>query len=100
LGSALLAGVTYWLFRPLGIYLLFLAMLQLADTTDVYRQKRIEKLDRRDREIQMARKIAEIEHDHRPELEIVRIAQPPHRPRSAPDTGSFEARWHGVLTRR
>jgi hypothetical protein len=69
-----------------------------VDTTDVYKQRRIEKLDRRDREIQMGIKIAEIEHDHRPELEIVRIARPPHRPRSAPDMASFEARWQQVLT--
>jgi hypothetical protein len=99
LGSALLAGVTWWLFPPLGIYLFFLAVLQIVDTTDVYRQKRIEKLDRRDREIQMTIKIAELEHDHRPELEIVRIARPLNRPRSAPDAVNFETRWRQVLTR-
>jgi hypothetical protein len=99
LASTLLAGVTWWLFPPLGIYLFFLAVLQIVDTTDVYRQKWIEKLDRRDREIQMAIKIAEIEHSHRPELEIVRIARPPHRPRSAPDAANFETRWQQVLTR-
>ncbi len=95
--SALFACAMFWLLPPLGMYLFLLAALQFVDTTDVYRQKRIEKLDRRDREIQMAIKIAEIEHDHRPELEVVRIARPPHRPRS-PDTASFEARWQQVLT--
>jgi hypothetical protein len=99
-GSALFAGVICWLFRPLGIYLFFLAVLQFVDTTDVYKQRQIEKLNRRDREIEMAIKIAEIEHDHRPELEIVRVARPQNRPRSAPDTAKdsdFNTRWKNVL---
>lgn len=59
-GSAVIAYGLYLLFPPLGIYLFGMAAMQFLDATDTYRARRIEKLDRADREIQSEIKAAEL----------------------------------------
>ena len=96
LGSTLIATVCLWLFSPLAVYLYILAGLQMLDATDTYHKRRIEKLDRSDREISLEIKTNEYENDHRPKLEIVRIAKPPVRT-AANQESDFNERWQKVL---
>jgi hypothetical protein len=74
LGSALIAIGCLWLFPLLGVYLYVLASLQMMDATDTYRARRIEKLDRRDQEIEMESKTAELELSYRGPLDLVHSA--------------------------
>ena len=97
IGSGFIAYGLYRLFPPLGVYLFIMAAMQFLDTTDSYRAKRVEKLNRSDREIQMKIKTAEAEGSYRGPLEIVRIAKPSRRTRSSEETDQFEARWKKVL---
>ena len=97
LGSALIATGCLWLCPALGVYLYILAGLQMLDATDTYRARRIEKLDRRDREIDMEIKTAELESGYRGPLDIVRIAAPPRQIRTPEQEARFETRWQKVL---
>jgi hypothetical protein len=97
LGSALIATGCWWLCPAMGVYFYILAGLQMLDATDTYRARRVEKLDRRDREIDMEIKTAELEYGYRGPLEIVRIATPAQRMRTPEQESRFEARWQKVL---
>jgi hypothetical protein len=61
--------------HPVGIYLFSMAALQFLDTTDTYRDRRVEKLNRRDREIDMEIKTAELEDSYREPLETERASR-------------------------
>jgi len=97
LGSALIATGCLWLCPSLGVYLYILAGLQMLDATDTYRARRIDKQDRRDREIDMEIKTAELESGYRGPLDIVRIAAPPRQIRTPEQEARFETRWQKVL---
>ena len=97
LGSGLIAYGFFRVSHPVGIYLFSMAALQFLDTTDTYRDRRNEKLNRRDREIDMEIKTAELEDGYREPLEIVRVAKPASRARRAEEAEQFEARWKNVL---
>ena len=87
----------YRLFPPLGIYLFLMAAMQFVDAQDSYRTRRVEKLDHRDREIDLDNKTDELENRQREPLEIVRVATPPKRTRLPELEAEFEARWKKVL---
>ena len=97
IGSGLLAYGAYRLLPPLGIYLFLMAACQLVGTTDYYRADRVEKLNRRDREIQLKIKNAELEDAYRGPLGIVRVAKPSQRMRLSEENALFETRWKNVL---
>jgi hypothetical protein len=56
-----------------------------------------EKLNRRDREIEMEIKIAQLKHTYHGPLDIVRIAVPTQRLRTPEQEARFESRWKSVL---
>jgi len=97
LGSALIATGCWWLCPAMGVYFYILAGLQMLDATDTYRARRVEKLDRRDREIDMGIKTAELEASHHGPLDVVRIATPPQRTRPPDQEARFESRWRKIL---
>jgi hypothetical protein len=97
IGSALMAYGFYRLFPPLGIYLFIMAAIQFIATTDSYRNERIEKLNRADREIQMSIKADELEFTQRGPLDIIRVPPAPKRVRHHEHEAMFVARWSNVL---
>ena len=97
IGSGLIAYGFYRLSQPLGIYLFTMAAIQFLHATDMRRDERTEKLDRRDREIEMEIKTDELEGSHRGPLAIVRIPKPPKRTRAPEQEAEFESRWQKVL---
>jgi hypothetical protein len=97
LGSGLIAYGCYRLSHPLGIYLFGMAVVQFLDAPDNYHKCEVEKLDRRDREIEMQIKSTEMENSHHAPLDIVRIATPRRRMRTSEQEAQFEARWQKVL---
>jgi hypothetical protein len=97
LGSGLIAYGFYRLFPPMGIYLFAVAAMQLLDAADADSTRESEGLDRRDREIEMEIKTAELEHRYRGPLDIVCMAAPPKRVRSPEKEAAFETRWKNVL---
>ena len=97
LGSGLIAFGVFCLFRALGIYLFLLTAMQFLYAADCYRSNRIEKINRKDREIHMDIKTAELEQGNRAGLDMVRIAKPSQRMRRLEETEQFEARWKKVL---
>lgn len=97
IGSGLIAYRLFRLFPPLGIYLFIMAGMQFLEATDAYRARRIEKLNRSDREIHMRIKTAELEESYRGPLDIVRIAPPSKRTRTPEQDALFHARWQRVL---
>jgi hypothetical protein len=97
LGSGLLAYGFYRLYQPVGLYLFSMAAMQFLTALDTRRERRVKAMDRRDREIDMEIKTAELEeHDHGP-LDMVRIAPPPKRTRLPEQEARFEIRWQKVL---
>jgi Ribonuclease G/E len=60
----------------------------------------IEKLNRRDREIELANKVARIENDQRGGVDIVRIAKGSQWTDRTEEIEQFEARWKNVLKSR
>ena len=100
LGSGLIAYGFFRLAHPLGIYLFGMAFSQFVNTPDDRHKRRIEKLDRRDREMELESKIAHIENDRRGPLDIVRVAKPSQRTRRIEEIEQFEARWKNVLKSR
>ena len=97
-GSGLIAYGCYRFGGPaLGIYLFGMAFSQLAPSSDGSFNRQIEKLDRRDREIELENKIARIENDQHGSWDIVRIAKPSRQIRRIEEVEEFEARWKKVL---
>jgi hypothetical protein len=97
-GSGLVAYGFYRFGGPaLGIYLFGMALSQLAHASDGGLQRETEKLDRRDREIELENKIARIENDQHGSWDVVRIAKPSQKPRRPEEIEQFEARWKKVL---
>jgi hypothetical protein len=97
LGSGLVAYGIFCLFHALGIYLFLLTAMQFLYAADCYRSNRIEKINRKDREILMDIKTAELEQSNHAGLDMVRIAKPSQRARRPEETEQFEARWKKVL---
>jgi hypothetical protein len=95
--SGLIAFGVFRLFHALGIYLFILTALQFMSAVDCYRDNRLDKINRKDREILMDIKTAELENDRQPQLEIVRIAKPASRTRPPEETAQFNARWEKIL---
>ena len=99
LGSGLIAYGVFHFARPLGIYLFGMALSQFAHMPNKYKHE-IEKLNRRDREIELANKVARIENDQRGGLDIVRIAKGSQWMDRTEEIERFEARWKNVLKSR
>ncbi len=94
--NGLIAFGVFKLFHALGIYLFILTALQFGYTSNYFDSKKIDKIDRRDREILLEIKTDEYEGDRQPQLEIVRIAKPPVRT-SVNEESAFNQRWKKVL---
>jgi hypothetical protein len=94
--NGLIAFGVFKLFHALGIYLFILTVIQFAYTSRYYDSKKIDKIDRRDREILLEIKTGEYENDHQPQLEIARIAKPPVRT-TANQESAFNERWQKIL---
>lgn len=98
LGSGLIAYGFYRFGGPaLGIYLFGMAFSQLAHSSDGSLNREMEKLDRRDREIELENKIAYIENDRHGPLDIIRVARPSQGTARPEEIEQFEARWKNVL---
>ena len=96
LGSGLIAYGVFRFAHPLGIYLFGMAFAQFAKMP-INHNHEVEKLDRRDREIELANKVARIENDQRGGLDIVRIAKRSDWTDRTQELEQFEARWKNVL---
>ena len=96
-GGALMAYGLYRLFPPMGIYLFAVAAMQFLDAMESGSAKKIEELDRRDREIEMEIKTAKLERRYHGSLDMVRIATPSQPVRTPEREAQFEKRWSKVL---
>ena len=96
-GSAFMAYGFYRLFPALGVYLFIMAAIQFIGITDSYRNERIEKLNRADREIQMSIKADELEFAQRGPLEIIHFPPAPKRMRHTEQEAMFATRWKNAL---
>lgn len=96
-GSGLIACCIYLLFPPLGVYLFLMAAAQFVDAADTYHARKVEKLDRNDREIHMKIKAAEVENSYRGPVDVVRIAAPAPKTRIPEQEAAFQSRWKSVF---
>jgi hypothetical protein len=96
IGSGAIGYGFFQLFPPLGIYIFLMAAVQFLEAIDGCRDAKIEKLDRRDREIEMEIKTLKLEGRRGP-LEMVRFGKPSRRVRTPDEEALFAKRWSKVL---